>query len=274
MISIASGGALYREDLYALTIAVINREGSSHGIFIPFLSAYLLWIRFDRIKAIRPQASLLPGGVMVLAGLLLFFLGKNTGFQVSVLSYLCIVGALILVLLGKDVFKEVAFPLFFLATMIPLPTAVYSQIAYWMRQINTLGSVALVKSLGVPLYREGFDVYIPDLHLFVADGCSGIRYLLSYFTFSIIYAVLYKQSNYARLLVILGSIPLAVISGTTRLAAIFLAAHFISPYWAGRQPHIYISWIVFAVFLFGVTGVDQYATRKLRKRREGEGLQR
>lgn len=188
---------LYGEVLYSLSVAVVNREGSSHGVFIPFFSAYLIWVRFDRIKAIRPQAALLPGGAMLLVGLLLFFLGKCTEFQLSVLSFLCVVGALVLILLGKDIFRKVAFPLFFLVIMIPLPTDVYDQIAYWMRQTSTLGSVTLVKYVGVPLYCEGFDVYIPDLHLFVADSCSGIRYLLSYFAFSIIYAVHYKQSTHA-----------------------------------------------------------------------------
>ena len=268
MVSVVLGGALYGEVLYALSVAVVNREGSSHGVFIPFFSAYLIWVRFDKIKAIRPQAALLPGGAMLLVGLLLFFLGKSTGFQLFVLSFLCVVGALVLVLLGKDVFRKVAFPLFFLAIMIPLPTAVYDQIAYWMRQTSTLGSVILVKYVGVPLYCEGFDVYIPDLHLFVADSCSGIRYLLSYFAFSIIYAVHYKQSTHARLFVILGSIPLSIIGGITRLAVIFLAAYYISPYWAGHRPHVILSWAVFALYLIGVIVADQYVTKALGQRRK------
>ena len=63
-----------------------------------------------------------------------------------------------------------------------------------MRSINTSGSVALSRFFGAPIYREGYDIYMPGLHLVVDHGCSGIRYLLSYFTFSLVYAVLFKES--------------------------------------------------------------------------------
>ena len=260
LILLGVGIAIYGSALEALFAAVIHRQDSSHGVFVPFISGYLLWVKVDKIKELRPQTSLFPGIVMLLVGMIFLFLAKYSDFFLpfSVLSFLFVAGAIILVIFGKDLFKEVAFPLFFLATMIPIPQEIYAQIAYWMRVTNTWGSVKVTESLGVPLYREGFNIYIPAINLFVADGCSGIRYLLSYFTFSLVYAFLFKQSISARLFVILGSIPLSIVSGIARLSVIFLSAHYISPVMAKPRPHIILSWLVFVVFFVGVVGLDQY----------------
>lgn len=254
------GIAVYSSALQALFTAVLHREGSSHGVFVPFISGYLLWVKFDKIKELKPQTNLFPGIVMLLVGMIFLFLAKSSDYFLpfSVLSFLFVAGAMILVIFGKDLFKEVAFPLFFLATMSPIPPDIYAQIAYWMRVTNTWGSVLVTESLGVPLYREEFNIYLPAINLFVADGCSGIRYLLSYFTFSLVYAFLFKQSISGRLFVVLGSIPLSIVSGIARLSVIFLSAHYINPVMAQPRPHIILSWIVFAVFFVGVVAVDQY----------------
>lgn len=253
----------YKEALINLIVAVLRRQESSHGVFVPFLSAYFLWLRFDKIKGLKTEVSLLPGSALLLAGIFFYYLSSIISplHSLSVLSFLFMSGAFILFLFGKKIFVETAFPLFFLATMIPLPPDVYNQIADWMRQVNTSAAVSVTKAFGVPLYREEFYIELPEVNLFVSDGCSGIRYLLSYFTFSLVYGFLFKQGIAARLLVVLGSIPLAVISGITRLSVIFLAAHYISPVMAGNRPHIILSWAVFLFWLLLAVGVDQYFSR-------------
>jgi len=175
------GVTIYGESLYALFASVVQRQGSSHGLFVPFISGYLIWLKIDKVKGLTLQVSLVSGGAMATAGVVLFGLGKSsTGFSLPIISFLLIAGGMILLLFGREVFKEIIFPLFFLAAMIPLPAAAYSQIADWMRQTSTWGAVMLVKPFGVPLHRDGFDIYLPNTHLFIAHGCSGIRYLLSY----------------------------------------------------------------------------------------------
>ena len=257
------GVTIYRPALLALFSAVVHREGSSHGIFIPFLSGYLLWLKLDKIKALTPRTTWLPGIIVLLIGGILFFLSKQTEYSLAfaILSFLCISGGLTLSLFGSEMFKEIAFPLFLLATMIPIPPKIYDSIAEWMRGVSTSGSVMVTKAFGVPLYREGFNITLPEKNLFVAESCSGIRYLLSYFSFSLVYAALFKKSTVGRMVVVLGSFPLAILGGVTRLSVIFLAAHYINPVMADPQPHILLSWAVFTILLFGVIGVDQYLSR-------------
>jgi exosortase len=270
-ILIALGVTVFGESLYALGAAVLHRHGSSHGLFVPFISGYLFWLKLDKIRRMTPQVALTPGSAMMTAGAVIFIFSRNsTGMAFPVLSFLLIAAGLILMLFGKKVFKEVGFPLFFLAAMIPLPEAVNSQISEWMRQATTWGSVSLVKLFGIPLHRDGFDIYLPNIHLYVDHACSGVRYLLSYIVFGVAYAFRFKQSFKGRALVVMGAVPLSIAGGVLRLGVIFSSAYYIGPIMVEHRPHVVLSWTVFTVLLVGVIAVDRYISG-VRDRVSGEG---
>ena len=175
---------------------------------------------------------------------------------------------LTLAVFGREVFRLVAFPLIFLAAMVPLPASIYGQVADWMRWTATWGSVTLAQALGVTIFRDGYDVYLPTIQLHVGLSCSGIRYLVSYLVFGAAYAFLFKKSTKARLLTVLAVLPLSVAASVMRLSVIFGSVYHIGPYLAEHRPHVVLSWSVFMVFLLGAIGADQYLSRTTAVRRE------
>jgi len=265
---LAGAAFLYRDSVLSVFAAVIDRQDSSHGVFVPFISGYFLWTASSRLHRIRPEPALLPASAMLTVSVLLLLLGKFFGFQLIFLSFLFLAAALVMLFFGKKMLMETSFPLFFLAAMVPLPEPLYYRIAEGMRAVNTWGSVNVARIFGAPVYQEGYDVYLPGLHLVVNYSCSGVRYLLSFFTFSIVYVFLFRESKWARLFIILGSIPFSFIAGTTRLSVVFLSAHYISPFWAEYEPHVFLSWVVFAVFLFGSIGLDQFLLNRRAVKRD------
>ena len=50
-----AGLFIYQSAIIKVISAVLHREGSSHGIFVPFLSLYFLWLLRDKLKEIEPQ---------------------------------------------------------------------------------------------------------------------------------------------------------------------------------------------------------------------------
>ena len=145
--------------------------------------------------------------------------------------------------------------------MIPLPEAVYSQMAEWMSNVTTWGAVTLLKSIGIPLHRDGYNIFLPGIHLVIDHSCSGIRVLLSYFAFGLAYAIRYKQSNRARLLVLAVALPLSLIHNIIRLCIIFISVQYFGPVLAKSHPHVLLSWSVFTVLLVAAIGVDRYVSR-------------
>lgn len=253
----------YWETLAYTVHAVVHRQASSHGIIVPFLSVYFIWLKLDKIKGVEFSSSFWSAGCIFIVGLLFSFLSSNGNFAIpfSLISFLCLVSSSIFVLFGRKMFKEIMFPLFFLITMIPIPQDIYNRIAEWLRYINTSGSVAVSRAFGVQIYREGYDIYLPQAHLIVDYGCSGIRYMLSFVTFSFVYGYLFKSEYLSRILTVAISIPLAIVAGIARLSSVFMAVHYISPFWAQNTPHIVLSWAVFMLFLFGAVGIDLICAR-------------
>ena len=195
---------------------------------------------------------------MVGAGLLLFSLVDHSReVTLPALSFLLVAAGLVVGLFGKEIFKGLVFPLFFLVTMIPLPKPLYAQLTEWMRMATTSGSVGLMQSIQFPIYREGYTISIPNLNLFIDNGCSGIRYLIPYFVFGLAYAFVSKRTTRSRVLVVLATIPIAILAGVLRQSFIFLSAHYIGPYMAGHRPHVLISWTVFMSVLLGAMWVDR-----------------
>ncbi len=67
-VMVGLGVTIYWEFLYALSVSILQREGSSHGLFVPFISGYLIWLKIDKIKGLSTQAALISGGAMAAAG--------------------------------------------------------------------------------------------------------------------------------------------------------------------------------------------------------------
>ena len=258
------GAAIYWEPLYALTVSILKRRASSHGLFVPFIAGYFIWLKLDKIREVKHQIALLPGAAMVMAGFALYYLNQGgPGFTLPVLSFLLVTAGLILSFFGRELFKEVSFPLFFLAAMIPLPEAVYSQMADIILQVTTWTSVTLLKAIGIPLHRDGYNIYLPNTHLVVDHSCSGIRVLLSYFAFGLAYAVRYKQSNKARLLVLAVAIPLSLTHNILRLCIIFISVQYIGPVLTDSYPHVLLSWSMFTALLVAAIAADRLLSKKV-----------
>src|SRR5258708_18797664 len=99
-----------------------------HGFFVPFVAGFVVWQRRNELAAVEPKTN--PWGLLiVLFGALQFTIGTlgaervlaQTAFIVSLAGAVLFVG-------GAKVFKLVAFPLFLLCFLIPIPQTIYSQL--------------------------------------------------------------------------------------------------------------------------------------------------
>ena len=258
---------LYQTPITEVFSTVLHREGSSHGVFVPFLSLYFLWLKRDNLKKIDPQYNYF-GIILIALGAILPLFNINN-FQLDFLSFIVFLAGLICVIFGKELFKNITFPLFFLITMIPIPENIYDSLANFTRHISFGGSLKIISLLGIPYFKQGWLIQLPNALLKVAISCSGIRYLISYFVFGIAYAWLFRETTGGRLLVVALTIPVSLFASICRLTAIFILTYNFGPRMAEHWPHIITSWIVF--FLILITGIaaDQYFQKHRYARRLG-----
>jgi len=256
ILTLLSGLFLYQTAIIEVISAVIHREGSSHGIFVPFITLYFIWLKRDIIRDIEPQFDYLGIVLIVLGTILpLFNIGN---FQLHFLCFIVLIAGLFFTLFGRAFFKEISFPTFFLITMIPIPKDIYETLANYLRHISTGGSLKIISLFGISYFREGWLIQLPNALLKVNMGCSGIRYLISYVVFGIAYAWLYRDTTRSRLLIVALTIPISLFASICRLTAIFILTYNFGPKMAEHWPHIITSWIVFFAILITCITADQY----------------
>lgn len=242
---------VYMPILRELLEKVIHREGSSHGLFVPFLSLYFIWIKRLKLKEIEIRFNTL-GIIPISTSIFLYFLeigGEKSYFQA--LSFIILISGLLILLMGKKLFKELSFPVLFLICMIPIPQGIYLSLAEMIREINLGVAAWFMSRTSIPFLQKELCIFLPNSMLSVDIGCSGIRYLLSYFVFGIAYAYIYRKRLMDRIFLIVLTIPISIFAGAMRISAISFCAYYIGSHMAEYRPHVLMSWSIF--FIIGIS---------------------
>jgi exosortase len=155
----------------------------SHILLIPFISAYLVFIRRKELpkKYVSSPgwtALLLVPGLGALLGAASLFnppLSKNDSLSLIALSFLCLLAAAGFLFLGRQWMASAAFPFAFLIFMVPLPDGIVNSLET-MSKLASAEAAALFFSIsGTPVLRDGTVFQLPGIVIEVAQECSGIR---------------------------------------------------------------------------------------------------
>jgi len=200
----------------------------SHGILIPLISGFLIWRKRHEIP-LPAQDERVEGrtiGLMILAvGLAIHTLSAwmrvhfTSGFSLVIV----LIGTVIY-LLGMKAFKAIWFPLLFLAFMVPAPMDLIAVLTLKLKlfaaQIGTW-----VVNLFVTTIREGSVVYLPKATVTIESPCSGLRSIISFLALGSLYAYISEGTRIRKAILLLGSIPVAVLANAVRVILIILIAN-------------------------------------------------
>jgi len=222
--------------LTALATYGMSHDSSSQILLIPFVALYLVWLSRKRIFAVT-SFSMLPGGAVILAGGILFWISGRTSLGLPGNEALCL-AALSLVLIWTGAFllcygfaavRAAAFPLLFLLLMIPLPDPILDRIIYLLQQGSTAITCLIFRTLGVPVFRQGFLLTVPGLTIEVAKECSSIRSSIALVITCLIAVHFYLRTWWKALLFVLLSLPLSVVKNGIRIATLTLLSLYVDP---------------------------------------------
>ncbi len=239
---------LYAPVLWRLARQWYTDPDYSHGFLVPFLSAYLIWQRRDKLAEIvrRPSNA---GLIVVLGSLGLLFLGSLGAelflTRISIIGTIC---GLIVYFSGWRLLRAVAFPLAFLLFAIPIPVLIYNEIVFPLQFIASKFATSILETLNLfPIMREGNVLIMPGMRLEVVEACSGIRSLMSLLALAAGYGYLAEKSVPVRWFMFLAMIPLAIISNGTRVMITALMTNYIGPKAAEGFMHEFSGWVIFVV---------------------------
>jgi len=196
----------------------------SHGFLVPFISAFLVWHKRKELIKLKyaPSRSgwwFFLGGICVYLISALWQVYFSAGF-----ALLAIIFGLILLLLGKEFFRPLFFPVAFLGFMVPAPMVAIANMSFRLKIFASQVSVFIVNMMGIKAVRDGSTIHTAHSYLLVEDPCSGIRSLIALIALGTLMAYLSNLSRTRKIILFLSSIPIAIFSNVIRIVVLTLVS--------------------------------------------------
>jgi exosortase len=264
---LAVGLALYAPLVPELVAEWSEFPSLSHGFAIPLIAAYLAWIRRDRLGAtpVRPSALGLPLLVLGLAMLVVGVLGREP--FVARLSLPVTLGGLVWFVAGGAVARLLWAPIAYLFFMVPLPWSTLKLVMYQSRLVDAAVSAEAVRWLGVPVFRDGFMLYLPGISLEVADDCSSIPAIAALLSLGVAYAFFTPRPALYRAALVVATLPIAIFSNIVRITTTVAGAHYLGPWTLNTVYHQFNGTVNFLLTFLFLMALDAALLRGLRRLR-------
>ena len=202
---------------------------AGHGMFVPLLSAFFLWMDWARLRMVPRQGHWSGVAVVLLA---LGFLAWGTwapSLIVQGLSLVMAIAGLLLWAWGLRWVRLAAFPIGFLVCMVPLPRPVVDAVTLHL-QLFAAGFAGLaLDALDIPFYLDGLVIQLPGVTLQVAEVCNGLRFLAGLVVMTIAFAHLSQRTRARQVLLSVAAVPVAILANAVRVAAIAAAVYHVGP---------------------------------------------
>lgn len=233
-----------------------TNDNYSHGFFIPIISAYIIYSNRNKLKEIPLQINIAGLFLLILGFIQLIIAKTGSEYFLQRTSLILVLLGIVLFCLGVTFFKKTFLPILYLIFMIPLPAIIWNKIAFPMQLFSSFLTEKIITMVGIPLYREGNILHLPETTLEVVAACSGLRSLLTMFALSAAFAILSSHKPWQKWVLFLAAAPIAIFANITRLSTTALLASRYGGDVAHGFLHDFSGIVVFVVGLFLLVAVN------------------
>ena len=217
---LALGIAVFGTGLVELWPLWRERPEYSFGMFIPFLSVFLVWQRKNRLECLPARGSYW-GLALLTAGIALRVVGDlATSYVLIQYGCLAAIVGVAWSYLGGAGLRVVLVPLAFLLFALPLPEFLLQALSLQLQLVSSEIGVAMIRAVGISVHLEGNVIDLGAMRLQVAEACSGLRYLFSLATLAFITAYFYRGPLWHRAAIVLSAVPITVAMNSLRIALV------------------------------------------------------
>ena len=195
----------------------VNDEDMGHGFFVPVIAGFIVWQRREQLAALEIKPN--PWGMLLVGVSAVLLVVATLGAELFTarLSFLFTLIGVVLTLGGRPLVRALAFPLFLLFFMVPIPAVIYSRITFPLQILASRLADAALNLFSIPVIREGNVLELANKKLNVVEACSGIRSLLSLTFLALVYGYFFEKKNWVRTVLFFSTIPIAIIANGSRV---------------------------------------------------------
>jgi exosortase B len=247
--------ALYVPTVLGLARTLWREEEYAHG---PIILSIALYLFFRARTSTFGEPQRLAGGALLVLGLVLYVVGQSQALPLfSTASILPVVAGTLLIVGGTPALRHFAFPLLFLAFLIPLPGFIVEAATGPLKQFVSAIVATLLGALGYPIERNGVVLDVGGHEMLVADACSGMNSIVSLTALTLLYLHLTGPSRARRWIALLASVvPIAIAANVLRVLALVLVAYHFGDDAAQGIVHTLAGLLVFVTAFVMLVGLD------------------
>lgn len=203
-------------------------EDWGHAFAIPVISGIYVWINRHRIRWDR-SCVYWPGIAVVLLGTVMYsFFLLNVALANHMLqgfSMILAISGLVLLLAGPHVFRQLLFPIGFLAFAVTISELIMNRITEKLQDFAAVGSEVMLRMLQFDVTRLGNQLTVfnsagEGYPLEVAEACSGMRMVVAFVALSVAVGFFSCKQWWHRVSVVLLAVPVAVFMNIVRVTAL------------------------------------------------------
>ena len=230
-----------------------GNEIFNHGFLIVPGSLYLIYLKRSVVLSQKLTPSPLAF-IVIIPSTLLYIVGAAGDVQLFMhLATFSLLPALIWFLVGNKAALSILFPLCFMFFSVP----VGEQLIPYLQEVAADGSVILLRLPGVPLFRSGLYIEIPQGRFLVAEACSGVSFFIASFVIGSLYAYLNLVSKKRKALFVCFSLLFPVVANIVRVYGIILIAYWTDMEYAAGADHLIYGWFFFAFVIVCLLGIGE-----------------
>mgnify|MGYP000692908454 CR=1 FL=1 len=260
LVAIVAWGVAYAAVIASMVDVWYASETYKHCFFILPIVIYLIYERRAELSYVVYKPGYWALALLALAQVLWLsaeLLGINLFAHTS--AYLSLV-ALLCLILGSDFAHRFWFPLLFLGFSVPFG----EELVPLLQDLTAYITVELLQAVGIPIYREGLYLYVPNGTFLVAEACAGIRFLIASFALGTLFAYLNYRTAWKFYGFILASLIVPIIANGLRAFGIVVIGYLSDMEHATGADHLVYGWFFFAfvlLLLFFIGQLGQEDTR-------------
>ena len=211
----------YADVLWSLGRHWATNPMYSFGFAVPLISGYIVWLRWDHIKAAYSTPDYRWGVPCVLLGAAMLLVGR-AGALMSFegISIIPTLAGLVLIVGGRQVLARVQFPLFYLLLMLPVWGRLFSSVQPPSQEMSASIATWLLHASGIPALQQNTTIVLSSTSLEVMPECSGINQLIALTVMALPAGLLWLHTHVARISLVIVAVIVGFLSNGARIAVL------------------------------------------------------
>ena len=252
VLALLAAAACYRAWGDIFTIAAGDEEASQVWL-VPFVVAWLVWVRWPAVSKTRPVYSML-GPALVAAGLLIAEVGFRTNLQIAWHggAVMTLFGAITTVI-GPRLLWRLWPAVVVLGFLVPVPGSIRLQLSMPLQEYTAGTAAFFFQLVGLDVERVGNLLEYNGEQVLVAEACNGMRMMFALVLVAYAFAFGTPLRPSVRVMLLVLSPIAAVFCNVLRVVpTVWLYGHY--PDTVGPVFHSLAGWAMLAVAFFLLLG--------------------